>query len=56
MKIEILKKEKSLDIWWTGSCPQNLGSARAGVSEKPESTDDGRQRHDSNSADKVMLS
>ena len=53
----MLKKEKqTLENWRTGSFSQNLAWIQAAVSEKPESTGDGRLRHDSSSADKVKQS
>ncbi len=59
LKFLKLKKKNVLEIWWIGSCPQNLVCIHAGVSKKPEftdegrTTDDGHLHHDSNSADKV---
>ncbi len=50
------KNRDSLEIWWLGSCPQNLVWIHAAVYEKPEFKDDGRMRHDSSSADKVKQS
>ncbi len=44
-----------LEIWWIGTCPQNLALIHSVVSEKTMSTngrrtDDGRPRDDSSSA------
>ncbi len=55
-------KKNDLEIWLRGSYPQNLAWIHAAVSEKPEFTEDGwttnngRLRHDSSSADKVKMS
>ncbi len=55
--MKLLKKEKNnMEIWWIGSCPQNLVWIHAAVSKKPDFTDDGRLRHDSSSANKVKQS
>ncbi len=39
----MLKNQKyGLEIWWLGTCPQNLALIDSVVSEKMMSTDDGR--------------
>ncbi len=38
------KKKNDMEIWWIGTCPQNLALIHSGVSEKTMSTDDGRWR------------
>ncbi len=36
------QKKNGLEIWWIGTCPQNLALIHSMVSEKTVSTDDGR--------------
>ncbi len=44
-----IKKKNGLEIWWIGTCPQNLALIHLVGSEKTISTDDGRPRDDSSS-------
>ncbi len=42
-EFKILKNKKNgLEIWWIGTCPQNLALIHSVVPEKTMSTDDGR--------------
>ena len=48
--------ENYLEIWWTGTFPQNLELIRLMVSEEMLFTDDGRQSHGISSANTVKQS
>ncbi len=51
-KFKIFENKKNgLEIWWIGTCPQNLALIHSVVSEKTMSPDDGRRTDDGRTTD-----